>query len=354
MSAAPFAVGVTREAALKKKLKDLIIAEIKANQTRSGWGGTGVPISSTQFSLTDTLREQVNARGRKYGCHTCPSRVENDADQPWVGDHSYPTNLSDHVKEVLNSIAGFADRGKTYLFPQCHQCSGQQANLVLKLNLMKQSEVGSYIDSNKEEVYRLIHGTLVPKVNQNCVEASGPVVTPNEGDAIQLMGSENGCHSDSRHKFPTTRYIADHAFPQEFCTGYMPQVMKELGISDLIPKQLELRPQCYRCSGNQGGKMSQISKLAQEYAAEVGIPVAKGERSSIKDRDWTDKAKVKRQREAAAARRSARAQRFEQNREKALQEKMQQNTQQSMDTTTSGSGFGLTGAAPQAMDTRKN
>ena len=53
----------------------------------------------------------------------------------------------------------------------------------------------------------------------------------------------------------------------------MPKVFDLLKIP--YPKSFELRPQCPKCSGYQGGKMKKITDLAIKFAKSHGIPVYK-------------------------------------------------------------------------------
>lgn len=256
---------------LAKKLYDLLVEEIKNNTSRGDWKGKGVVISFNQFSLTSKMKSDCNEQGTAFGCHTCPSHVEIDKDQPWVGDHFPPTELKDYARAALDKLFGtklLVSTKKQILRPQCNDCSNQQAALVRKLNNMTASEIMKWLEKDEAElqwVLCLIQGVEPPN-NGNCIMASGAKVSDSEGKAIQLLGVRDGCHSDPTHKYPVTKYHADHTWPQEFCTNYMDQVMEKLGLIKYKPKQQELRPQCPRCSGNQGGKLSQISKLALAFA----------------------------------------------------------------------------------------
>jgi hypothetical protein len=238
----------------KATVKRLIEEELERNASDAGWKGKGVSVGLTTFSLTADLRAQVQAIGDVHGCHTCKTRLEIDRDQPWVGDHIPPTELSVANKK---SIRPEWDSG-TYLFPQCHECSYAQSAVVRSLNGGK-----NYADLDAKEK-RLIGSGKRFNLNK-CVPSSGPKVTPTEGQQIQVLGSKNGCHS-CHGKVPTTVYHADHTFPQEFCTNYMQDVFKDLGLT--YPTTFELRPQCPRCSGNQGGKVKQIMEVATAYARE--------------------------------------------------------------------------------------
>ncbi len=247
----------------KEIVKALIEKELQRNTSDAGWGGHGISISLMQFSLTESLRQQVQAIGDLHGCHTCLSRLEIDRDQPWVGDHIPPTELPWGIKK---SVMGKDWADDTHLFPQCHECSHQQSTLVR--NLKNGSK--KYSDLSASEKNLIGFGRLRLK---NKIESSGPKVTADEGFRIQELGKKHGCHS-CKTKYPVTTYHADHSFPQEFCTHYMEGVFADLGFK--YPTTFELRPQCPRCSGHQGGKMKQIMDVATEYAREnLGMVVYK-------------------------------------------------------------------------------
>lgn len=245
----------------KDDLKQLILAEL--NQTKPSWRGKGIPIKLTQFGLSKKLRDLVNEQGYNHGCHTCLTRVEADSDQPWVGDHIPPTELAN--KYCLELLPKW-DYNR-YLFPQCHQCSAKQSGIV------KSVQNGMGLGSLDSEELKLLGKDRDIKVGQNCIKSSGPKVSDPEGKQIQNLGIQQGCKTCST-KFPTDKYIADHSFPQEFCTAYMEMLFSHLGLP--YPKSFDLRPQCAKCSGHQGGKMLKISIEAQEYCRTVlGITVNK-------------------------------------------------------------------------------
>lgn len=248
----------------KKLLKSKIQAEL--NQTNKKWKGTKKihRIVRNQSRISKPIRTAVNTTGTNFGCHTCLSLIHNDKNQPWIGDHIPPTNLSNSARNFYNCS------DNTVLYPQCDVCASQQSTLVLKLNRLSGQNFPALTDKEK----KLINGK-VPKTTKNCIPSSSTVVTSGEGIAIQALGERYGCHSCGR-KTPVSTYHSDHVFPQEFMTSYMPQVFKLLGLPAVDYQALEVRPQCPRCSHKQGGNMNQITRLAIQVARENGIVVYKG------------------------------------------------------------------------------
>lgn len=257
------------EAALKK----LILDELDKNDTRPQWlraqtkqGFDPISIERSDFSLTAELRQETQGQGKTLGCHTCPARLEIDPDQPWTADHTPPTRLRLELKRVVMASVAHWD-GHTYLFPQCDRCRIEQGPLVEALN----SGQKTFNALSLREKRLFGHGIKI-KPNVNCIRSYSDVVPPPAGRRIQEFGIENGCHSCGSD-FPASVYIADHIFPQEFCTHYMQMVFELLGIE--YPTEFELRPQCPRCSGDQGGSIRYIAERVQDYARLIGIPVYK-------------------------------------------------------------------------------
>lgn len=242
----------------RSELKKLIEEELKRNKSAPTWQGKGYPIARNQWGLDASMREEVNDQGVKHGCHTCLTKLEVDSDQPWIGDHIPPTELK--YLQCMSLMSKDWD-GERYLFPQCHTCSGKQSALVraLKNGKKQLSDLTATEKKLLGKGYRF-------NSTKKCVESSGPKVTQTEGVLVQDIGSRSGCHSCGA-KVPVTRYHADHTFPQEFCTHYMEELFAHLGLE--YPKSWELRPQCPRCSGNQGGNMKKIRDEAIDYCRNV-------------------------------------------------------------------------------------
>ena len=74
--------------------------------THPDWPGSGeedseVFIKSTQFKAKRRERDLIQDCGGKYGCHTCCTFINVDANQPWTGDHIPSTGLKPHTIEAL-------------------------------------------------------------------------------------------------------------------------------------------------------------------------------------------------------------------------------------------------------------
>ncbi|NMO18639.1 hypothetical protein HPC49_12445 [Pyxidicoccus fallax] len=245
-------------------LREFIEEELARNTTHHKWRGKGIPIRRTSW-YTNAHRSDIQEIGKKYGCHTCLSKLHKDRDQPWVGDHIPPTSLSKNLRLTLS-----VDLNPTVLFPQCHDCSSRQASLIKGLNAMRAGDALKFLNNNPDEKCFIL-GVRDP-IPGNCVSSSGPKVTSNEGQEIQKIGSKQGCHT-CNGKVPARTYHADHSFPKEFCTPYMESVFDKLGL--LYPIDFDLKPQCPRCSSNQGGSVSWVAQLAKEFAREQKVPVYK-------------------------------------------------------------------------------
>ncbi len=239
---------------IQPDLKKLIRAQINAGHSK--WTGSGVEIERTSFHINAGQRQLIQEIGAMHGCHTCRTKLVNDSNQPWVGDHIPPVNLKGGARLALGCSS------KTYLYPQCHSCANAQAHLVKRLNsnpLLSLNEFETKLITGGRSK---IHG----------IKTFGKKVSVTEGQQIQSLGEREGCHSCGA-KNPASVYIADHTFPQEFCTSYMEQVFNHMKLP--YPKKFELRPQRPRCSTLQGGKMSRITRLGLAYARKNKLTVYK-------------------------------------------------------------------------------
>jgi hypothetical protein len=271
--------GATKEG---KAVKKMLEHEVASSSTSPKWkgGDRGVEVDENVYrfdkstieyrypDITTTINDEL---GKPYGCHTCNWKVEKDRDQPWVGDHIPPTELCPLAREIL------ACATTTYLFPQCGDCAEKQSALVRKLNNMTRAELNAFendLDESSPE-YRLINGGKAPIEDDedddwNCVASTGSRVKPHQGLSIQGLGTRQYCHSCGS-KYPVSRYIADHVFPKAFVTSGMKSLFLQLEIP--WPTKFVLRPQCKRCSTNQGGHVGSIVTAAREYAKTLGIVI---------------------------------------------------------------------------------
>jgi hypothetical protein len=217
----------------------------------------------------DWVRAQVQDLGRSYGCHSCGKKIAKDKNQPWIGDHIPPTELSPLAQQTLGCDS------TTYLFPQCDTCAHNQSALVRDLNRQDRTGLADYVANGAPDSH-LVLGERTPDPldgtngrTANCVFSTGPRVKANEGLDIQGMGTRQGCHTCD-HAYPASTYIADHVFPKALCTSWMEALFDRLGIP--TPK-LVFRPQCPKCSTAQGGNLSALVERAKALARSLGIPV---------------------------------------------------------------------------------
>jgi hypothetical protein len=267
-----------RQKGFARQLKKDIRREL--SDTHEDWYGLEYPnemltISRNYYYPSEIDRFIIQQLGNSFGCHTCRTFISTDRNQPWTGDHIPPTQLRAGVRTWAEGQLGF-NGGQQVLAPQCSGCSSRQAALVKSLNAMPliQHAIDFLNDALHRDEKKLILGGKQFLVGTNCVQATGPKVTQTQGRRVQHLGERQGCHSCGT-LYPASVYIADHIVPKEFCTTYMPQVFEVLGIHEIDWDELELRPQCPRCSTRQGGKISTISVRALQFARTVGITVYK-------------------------------------------------------------------------------
>lgn len=231
-------------------------------------------IRRNRFKPAPHEKFYIQQLGDSFGGHTCGTFIATDPNQPWTGDHLPPTELKDTLRQDVEKHLKIKRKAQ-YLAPQCTKCSSQQAALVKRLNSMSTQQARQYLNNHPDE-RNLIRSRDSHKfaIGTNCIWATGSKVTQSQGRQIQQMGEKKGCHSCGGW-YPASIYIADHIVPQEFVTTYMEQVFKALGITEIDWDNLELRPQCPRCSTRQGGNLSHITKQALDFAQSTGITVYK-------------------------------------------------------------------------------
>jgi len=236
------------------------LIKTELSESHPQWqGGKGVVLDmkSEYVNVSKDHKVEVNALGAKYGCHTCNTILASDKDQPWVGDHIPPTNLSSSVLTDL----GFKSSTR-FLYPHCDKCCELQSALVNALNSGKKS--ASTLTSAERNLVTTGLATYTG------VASSGSSVSQSEGLQVQALGDTHGCHSCGK-KAAKEKYHADHCPPKEFYTSYMPQVMKTLGFNEIT--EFRAKPQCPKCSNAQGGYMNKVTAMAKEYARSIGIKV---------------------------------------------------------------------------------
>ena len=261
-----------------QKIKAELEAELGASGTHSLWTGFADELLLANVALTGhwatyrmdaatDVKERVQIVGKAHGCHSCRGHPEADRDQPWTADHCPPTELPAKARELLGTSA------TTHLFPQCKPCSDKQSGLVTFLSGVKPAQMATVLANLGAERTKLLKGTKVPdttSMHRNCIAASTTGVSPSEGLAIQILGSNvalGGCHTCGKD-FPCPNYIADHVVPKFLVTEGFRQLFEVLGI---VAPPLRFRPQCQVCSNGQGGGVSALSVRAREYGRSIGI-----------------------------------------------------------------------------------
>lgn len=249
------------------------IAEVEAvSPTHPDWKGAGIEANRMELAATESQRKEVNEIGAIHGCHSCLSDVSTDPDQPWIGDHSPPTALSPAARKALNLPDVLYD-GTIQLRPQCDACSATQSSLVKRVN----SEVAQGLKPNLNKLGEILLG-IKPGKHAKGVNATGATVSPAQGDSIQRLGGQYGCHSCGE-KFAKDYYHADHNPPVCYTYSHVIAILKYARDNIKACKHIEvsqdfvLKPQCPRCSHEQGGKMRGLSDEARDLAQRMGLAV---------------------------------------------------------------------------------
>jgi hypothetical protein len=234
------------------------------SHSRDDWKGEGVQIRRHENPVKN--KPQVQAQGLRYGCHTCLTKLSTDNDQPWIGDHIPPTNLSAAARSTL----GVPTTQATVLFAQCDLCAEEQSELVRKLNRLRGDALVQAVANLRAEQRQLLLGGATKRAAGQYVPSSGPKVSPAEGEQVQDLGEKYGCHSCATRR-PKAKYHADHCPPVLMHLPTVHAVMRKIGMKP--PTSYEAKPQCPKCSHNQGGSMSPLKKIITEIAREYDMPI---------------------------------------------------------------------------------
>ena len=115
-----------------EEIAERIMRELERSGSHRRWTGAAdtdlqpdlnLDFRAYRLAASSAAKEAVQVIGQTHGCHTCLTKLANDTDQPWIGDHCPPTELDPFVRRLL----GIDDYADTHLFPQCHDCSQQQS-----------------------------------------------------------------------------------------------------------------------------------------------------------------------------------------------------------------------------------
>jgi hypothetical protein len=109
------------------------------------------------------------------------------------------------------------------------------------------------------------------------IDAVSVKVSESQGFSIQAFGVLHGCHTCGT-RYAKDRYHADHDPPVFFSFTQTQKILKYANekIEDLkgtldLKEEFVLKPQCPRCSHEQGGRVSalkgQVETLAQKLSA---------------------------------------------------------------------------------------
>lgn len=244
---------------LKARLLD------EMDPSRADWGGTPVEIDRYEDPVSPDHKLAVQAQGATFGCHSHDQfiRLELDTDQPWIGDHIPPTQLSLAARKAL----GVQDK-VTVLFAQCDLCAELQSELVRRLNALSGTALTQAVSGLTAHQKKLLVGGL--DASTCSVPSSGPKVSSGEGSQVQNLGdTHGGCHSCGRAT-PKSKYHADHCPPVLLHQPTAQQILAALGID--LPQKYYALPQCPKCSHEQGGSMARVKALLKLATVELKMP----------------------------------------------------------------------------------
>lgn len=270
---------ITKQTIKKLPLEEqveLFIEEVaRVSPTVGTWsGGKGVHVGRMRMKATESQIEAVNRLGAIHGCHSCGCKVETDKNQPWIGDHQPPTELSKNARRALGLPATIDyDAEEVRLLPQCDECSRAQAVTVKRVN----KEVAEGEDPDLNGYGKRLFG-IGKQHHTHSIPATGSKVSPAQGYSIQNLGTLHGCHS-CNSRYPKDSYHADHNPPVCYTFSHVINILRWAKKNIDKYKDLDIRqdfhllPQCPRCSHEQGGRMRALSTRATELARKMGFTV---------------------------------------------------------------------------------
>ena len=233
-------------------------SNLQASATYSGLG------KLTEFTAPDLAREMVQEIGNRYGCHECGAQIRTDNNQPWIGDHQPPTNLSTAARAALGlpTTISYGTAGNTKLYPQCSACSTLQSALIKALN-------GNPAKALTAHETSLVGNTPGQFAAFTAVDAVSDKCSGAQGNLVQAQGVQHGCHSCT-NKVPAQTYHADHN-PPVWSTGSKMEALLTLAKS--MPalrrkvydhSKFTYLPHCPRCSSHQGGVSQKLKQQAED------------------------------------------------------------------------------------------
>jgi hypothetical protein len=87
----------------------------------------------TEKYATSKQRAMLHRMGKKWGCHTCGSRMLKSS-QPFlfVGDHMPPKSVAEQMNKTWWRRSGLWRKVQFRMYPQCVHCSNTQGTVLSK------------------------------------------------------------------------------------------------------------------------------------------------------------------------------------------------------------------------------
>jgi hypothetical protein len=99
---------------------------------------------------TANQRAMIEQMGRRWGCHTCGSRMlmpnKSIANKSFrfVGDHMPPKSVAEQMNKSLWRRLGISPKVQFRFYPQCVSCSNSQGSILSKATYqLKSTKIGS-------------------------------------------------------------------------------------------------------------------------------------------------------------------------------------------------------------------
>lgn len=93
-------------------------------------------IPCTEAYATSNQRTMIEQMGRKWGCHTCGSRMMGPSATKrvtrFVGDHMPPKSVAEQINNTWLRRLGVLPKVQFRFYPQCVHCSNTQGSILSK------------------------------------------------------------------------------------------------------------------------------------------------------------------------------------------------------------------------------
>ena len=115
-------------------------------------------IPCTEKYASKAQREMIEKMGRKWGCHTCGSRMlgsKTAGAARFVGDHMPPKSVAEQMNKAWYRRLNIVPKVQFRFYPQCVNCSNTQGSILSKATNALSSSSSLASSSSKSPIIHL-------------------------------------------------------------------------------------------------------------------------------------------------------------------------------------------------------